>query len=286
MPFDYRNSQQKSRRYKSGKGHKKQSNYHVKGKQSIHQKNKYSILRRTKRTHQRTYNYNNRHLRYCENDENDVCQDTIQWHHCNMTKSSIANKLKHEFPDYIKNRISKELDFNVDDHCIDFKISFTKMQQNKRKQKKRPPKRKKKHLKSSNTTKIETHERINQIEKYNFENNLMILINTVGENVFFDIICKQFLYPWQIVNLSCLCKKINCVIKSYDKNHLFFKHLFSDRDIMIQYISSIMKTTERFENEEFVAVCMFPQLIIRCRATIIHTYPIIYHSATTLAIIL
>ena len=259
MPFDYRNSQQKRRRYKSGKGHKKQSNYHVKGKQSIHQKNKYSISRGSKRTHQRTYNYNNRHLRYCENDKNHVCQDTIQWRHCNMTKSSIAKKLKHEFPDYIKNKISKELDFNIDDH--DLKISFTKMQQNKRKQRKRSPKRKKKHSKSSNITKNGKHARINQLEKYNFEDNFMILIDKVGENIFFDIICKKFLYPWEIVNLSCLCEEINRIIKSYDTNHSYFNHLFSDRDILVQYISNIRKTMERFENEEFVAVCMFPQLI-------------------------
>ena len=53
MPFDYRNFQQKSRRNKSGKGHKKQSNYHAKGKQCIHQKNTYPLVKCNK-----NYNFN------------------------------------------------------------------------------------------------------------------------------------------------------------------------------------------------------------------------------------
>ena len=44
MPFDYRNFQQKHRRYRGSKGNRQPPNYHSKGKQSIQQKNKYSIL--------------------------------------------------------------------------------------------------------------------------------------------------------------------------------------------------------------------------------------------------
>ena len=86
MPFDYRNFQQKSRRYKSGKGHHKQSNYHTKGKQSIRQKNKYTILRNYKRSHQRNYNYNKiqKQSKYlhdinCTYDY----QHRIKWHYYN-----------------------------------------------------------------------------------------------------------------------------------------------------------------------------------------------------------
>ena len=44
MPFDYRNFQQKHRRYRGSKGNRHPPNYHAKGKQSIQQKNKYSTL--------------------------------------------------------------------------------------------------------------------------------------------------------------------------------------------------------------------------------------------------
>ena len=273
MPFDYRNFQQKSRRHKSGKGHQKPANYHATGKQSIRQKNKYSMLRSSKRSRQRSYNGNNTvntYQRYLQNDKSDTSQDldSVKWHHCNVTKSSIGNELKGELPDYIKQRLSHEIDFKIHDYYIDFKISFARMQQNKPKQKRRVSKRKKKHSKSFKTRKNRKFGRINQLEtykqmhRYNFDNMLMILINTIGENIFFDIICKKFLYPWEIANLCCLCKEFNCLITSYDSNHSYFKHLFSDTNNMVQYISGIRKTIETVEIEEWADVCMFQQLII------------------------
>lgn len=51
MPFDYRNFQQKKRRYRANKGNRQHNNYHVKGKQSMQQKNKYAVLFSTNYNH-------------------------------------------------------------------------------------------------------------------------------------------------------------------------------------------------------------------------------------------
>ena len=278
MPFDYRNFQQKSRRYKSGKGHQKQSNYHAKGKQSIHQKNKYPILCSSKHSHQRNYNYNTKiqkHSKYLHYANRTYqYQDKIEWHYYDSKKLSIAKVLEHRYPDCIKYLLLNEFYFDIDD--ADLKVAFTKTKQKlelqtpKFKQRSRKYKSgigKKRCSQSYNAMKNSKHKRLSKIDsidkleqiKKSIGNNLILLIDAVGENIFFDIICKKFLYPWEIVNLSCLRKEINCIITSYDANHSYFKRLFSDTDTMEQYISSIKETINACAKEE---IGKFSRLII------------------------
>ena len=249
MPFDYRNFQQKSRRYKSGKGHQKQPNYHAKGKHSIHQKNKYSILRNSKRSDQR--NSRKRH----DPRPTHLLTDRIESPHYNkisLTLSDFENK--YPLPYFIKQQISKNLDFDVDDADLKVIISISKTKMVKQK-------RKKIHAQSHlhNTMENEKHQRIIEKKKRckrklisgNYRKNiLMKLIGKVGQNVFFDVICKRFLYPWEIVNLFFLCKRINRLITSYDANNSYFKSLFLDRNNTQQYLSRIEKMIDSFETEE------------------------------------
>ena len=60
-------------------------------------------------------------------------------------------------------------------------------------------------------------------------NHLLELIDLVGMDIFFSVICGQFLYPNEIFGLLLLCKDINVLMKTYnDNNNQCLDRLLSD----------------------------------------------------------
>ena len=84
----------------------------------------------------------------------------------------------------------------------------------------------------------------------NYHNDLLKLMDKIGENVFFDIICKEYLYPWEILNLFLLSKKCNFVITSYDKKWLYFQNsIFLNEENMKKYLLKIENMIDLLQNE-------------------------------------
>ena len=273
MTYDYRNFQQKSRRFKSGKGHRKQSNYHVKGKHSIQHKNKYLILRGGKRSDPRNYinnkTQNNCKHPHCKNDawcnrtydktKTYPCQHMIKWqHHSEMEKSKKRSQS-------LKQQIVQEFDFDIDSAFMKVGITRTSSLCRQLAKGQLQPH-------SYNPIKNGKHKRILQIKRFNAHvqknkgyncsyNNLLKLIDKIGENTFFYAICKQFLYPWEIVNLFLLCKKVHFLITSYDKKYLYFQKLFLQEKNMQKYLLTIENMINSLQND------MIDCLSCRCDAS-------------------
>ena len=76
----------------------------------------------------------------------------------------------------------------------------------------------------------------------------------IGINVFFDEICKPFLYPNEILNLFVLCKHVRNILVCYDEKCNFLNELL-DKNAIINYWLAILDSIEIYQKQDLLRLC-------------------------------